>query len=131
MEEPGPQPWLMGVRLIDVLLWLAAEPADQVAYAHSRNNLSVDELILDYVDWAYYAVPGLSEAGLLPPGALELLDELNDCLGQEPASPDYDRLPCEQAVLFPMWAQGRELARSILDLFVAAGVCVPAPGWGG
>ncbi len=114
--------------LIDVLEMLAAGPEEQVAYVHGRNYLPVDELIDDYVEWIYTAVPLISDAGLFPPGAVELLDQLNDCLRQPPPSPDYYYWPCEQAVLTPMWAQGRELAQRILDLFAAAGICVPPPG---
>jgi hypothetical protein len=55
-----------------------------------------------------------------------LLDQLNGCLSQPPPSPDYFEWPCERAVLTPMWAQGRELARSILELFRAARIAVPS-----
>jgi hypothetical protein len=54
--------------LVEVIEALAAGPEEQVALVHGRNNLPVDELIDDYVEWIYTAVPLISDAGLLPAG---------------------------------------------------------------
>jgi hypothetical protein len=70
--------------LVEVLVALAAGPEAQVALAHGQNNLPVDELIDDYVEWIYTAVPLISDAGLFPAGAIELLDQLDDL--PEPAA---------------------------------------------
>src|ERR1700760_1256242 len=74
-EETAPEIWDR-LRRVEVLVTLAAEPKEQVTFAHDHNNEPVDELILDFVDWIAHSVPVLSEAGLLPPGAVELLDQL-------------------------------------------------------
>jgi hypothetical protein len=120
-EETTPR--LMRYRLVETIVPLAASTEQLVDYVHADGS-SIDDAVMDFVDWTYESVPGLITAGVLPDDLAPALRLLHDqALAAARSAPGEE---CATAVLRPEWSTLRTTASAVLDRFRALGVPVPS-----